>query len=126
MRSASRSTLILVLPERWLRVALRAQLVARGHQVVELADLGALAAFRPDRSRHGAVRLVVVDENLLGGAADGAVDAARRRFAGASLVLLQSWLGGAARGPWDAVISRAEPGVEILERLAPHAAAASA
>jgi hypothetical protein len=103
-------------------VALRAQLVARGHQVVDLADLGALAAFRPERSRHGAVRLVVVDENLLRGAAEGVLDEARRRFLGAPLVLLQSWLGGATRGPWDAVISRAEPGIEILERLASPAA----
>ena len=123
MRSASRSTVVLVVPEHWLRVALRAQLVGQGHQVVELADLGALAAFRPERRRHGVVRMVVVDENLMRGAAEGALEDARRRFLGARLVLLESWLGGATRGPWDAVISRAQPGIEILERLAPRAAA---
>jgi hypothetical protein len=118
MRSASRSTVVLVLPERWLRQVIRAKLAARGHQVVELADLGALAAFRPDRARHGALRLVLVDENAVHGAGAGVLERVRARHRGVPLVLLQSWMTGQASGPWSAVIPRVEPDVELLDRLA--------
>jgi hypothetical protein len=114
---ANRSTVLLVLPERWLRVAIRAELVARGCHVAEMTDLADVATFRPDRARHGAVRLILVDENALGGAADGTLALVRGRHRGVPLVLLQGWAGARRGGAWNAVIARSREVREIADRV---------
>lgn len=103
-----RSTVLIAIPERWLRLELRADLLARGHQVVDLTSVADVLDFHVDRARHGAVRLILVDENALGGAGRGAAERVRGRYPGVPLVLLSSWVGHETGGLWSAVLQRSD------------------
>jgi hypothetical protein len=61
---------LLVMPEQWPRALLRAGLRDVGYDAVGTRTLGSALRINPDELDRGPVRLVILDQSVLGGDAD--------------------------------------------------------
>ena len=108
-------SILLVVPERWLRLLLRTAFAARGHDVVAFSTVAELQSFRADR-RHGPPGLVFIDQNAATGKRQ-ALDALRRRNAGVPMVLLSGCGPNTLSWDWNAVIPRPSTKDDIVDRV---------
>jgi DNA-binding response OmpR family regulator len=112
---------LIVMPDQWPRALLRAALREEGYDAVGTRNIDSALRIRPDEADRGPVRLVVVDQAALKGAADKLEQLLARYHAPSTLLLARPTLATPA-GPWDRVLQRPVSVAEILnaaEKLVP-------
>lgn len=97
---------LLVVPGHWPRALLRAELREHGYDALgapDLAEAMIYPAFAPER---GAVRLIVIDQDVLAGTDRALVTSLLERHADSVAMLLARGGTTPSSGPWRRVISR--------------------
>lgn len=99
--------IVIVSNDQWVRAGLRGELRERGYDAVGARDVAdAVHASRPDPGR-GPVRLVLVDQTLLGAELEAdAIERLHRATWRARLVLVAPANRKEAAGPWTDILRR--------------------
>jgi len=96
---------LLVVPDHWTRVLLRAELVERGFDAVGASSLKTALGVPSDDER-GPVRVILLDEAALSGDDAAALDALSLRHENAPIALLASAFAEPRVGPFRRIIRR--------------------
>jgi hypothetical protein len=96
---------LLVIPDHWTRVLLRAELVERGFDAVGASSLKS-ARNVANNDERGPVRVILLDEGALSGDDNASVDALSSRHENAPIALLASAFAEPRVGPFRRIIRR--------------------
>src|SRR5262252_4172227 len=97
--------LLLVVPDHWTRVLLRAELLEEGYEAVGATSMETALGV-PKADARGPVRLILLDQDALSGQHASAARSLAARHGGAPIILLASALSMPPAGPFRAVIHR--------------------
>jgi DNA-binding response OmpR family regulator len=106
---------LIVMPEQWPRALLRAALREVGYDAVGTRTLSSALRVNPDEPDRGQVRLVILDESVLGGDADGKLTKLLARNKSPATILLARPTLAVPDGPWQRVLQRPVSVGEIVE-----------
>src|SRR3984893_5589149 len=120
---------LLVMPEQWARALLRAALREVGYDAVGTRTLSSALRVNPNEPDRGPVRLIILDQSVLGGDADGELAQLLARNSSPATILLARPTLAVPDGPWQRVLRRpvsvgeivaAGPASPALSPEAPH------
>jgi len=103
------------MPEQWPRALLRAALREVGYDAVGTRTLSSALRVNPDEPDRGPVRLVILDQSVLGGDADGQLAELLARHKSPAMILLARPTLAVPDGPWQRVLQRPVTVGEIVE-----------
>ena len=106
---------LLVMPEQWPRALLRAALRETGYDAVGTRTLSSALRVNPDETDRGPVRLVILDQSVLSGDADGELAELLARNNSPATILLARPTLAVPDGPWQRVLRRPVSVGEIVE-----------
>lgn len=94
------------MPEQWPRALLRAALREVGYDAVGTRTLSSALRVNPDEPDRGPVRLVILDQSVLGGDAHGRLAELFTRNRSPATILLARPTLAVPDGPWQRVLRR--------------------
>jgi hypothetical protein len=94
------------MPEQWPRALLRAALREVGYDAVGTRTLSSALRVNPNEPDRGPVRLVILDQSVLGGDPDGQLVRLLARNGSPATILLARPTLGIPEGPWQRVLRR--------------------
>lgn len=94
------------MPEQWPRALLRAALREVGYDAVGTRTLSSALRVNPDEPDRGPVRLIILDQSVLGGDADGQLAELLARNSSPATILLARPTLMVPDGPWQRVLQR--------------------
>lgn len=97
---------LLVMPAQWPRALLRAELEERGYDAIGAPDVGFALRYRAAEPGRGPVRLIVVDQDALGGDAHLLLEGLALRHGQPPLLLLAHAARPTPPGAWSRVLRR--------------------
>jgi len=97
--------LLLVVPDHWTRVLLRAELLEEGYEAVGATSMET-ALVVPKADVRGPVRLILLDQDALSGQHASAARSLAARHGGAPIILLASTLSMPPAGPFRSIVRR--------------------
>jgi DNA-binding response OmpR family regulator len=97
---------LLAMPEQWPRALLRAALRENGYDAVGTRTLSSALRVNPDEPDRGPVRLVILDQSVLGGDADAHLAELLARNESPATILLARPTLAIPEGPWQQVLRR--------------------
>ncbi|HEX9606212.1 MAG TPA: hypothetical protein VF962_03200 [Gemmatimonadaceae bacterium] len=97
---------LLVMPEQWPRALLRAALREVGYDAVGTRTLSSALRVNPDEIDRGPVRLVILDQSVLGGDADDQLTQLLARNGSQATILLARPTLAIPGGSWKRVLRR--------------------
>jgi DNA-binding response OmpR family regulator len=97
---------LLVMAEQWPRALLRAALREVGYDAVGTRALSSALRVNSDEPDRGPVRLVILDQSVLGGDADGQLAELLAQNSSPATILLARPTVAAPDGPWQRVLRR--------------------
>lgn len=103
------------MPEQWPRALLRAALREVGYDAVGSRTLTSALRVNPDETDRGPVRLVILDQSVLSGDADGELPELLARNKSPATILLARPTLAVPDGPWQRVLQRPVSVGEIVE-----------
>lgn len=113
---------LIILSEQWPRALLRAELRERGYDAQGAPSISDALVYPATDPEHGSVRLVIVDQAAVEGAAPDLLERLRAQHPEAQLLLLARAGAEAPAGAWTAVVHGPFGMDEVLhavERLVP-------
>jgi hypothetical protein len=105
-RASFTPRILLVMPDHWTRVLLRAELIERGYDAVGAPDLAAALLCRPVERARGPVRGILIDQEVLVEPAVPLLEILVSRHWNPPVLLLASALVSAPAGPWKRVLHK--------------------
>jgi hypothetical protein len=97
---------LIVMPEQWPRALLRAGLREIGYDAVGTRTLASALRISPDEPDRGPVRLVIIDQSVLGAGADAQLAELLARHRSPATILLARPTLAEPGGPWQRVLPR--------------------
>ena len=94
------------MPEQWARALLRAALREVGYDAVGTRTLSSALRVNPNEPDRGPVRLIILDQSVLGGDADGELAQLLARNSSPATILLARPTLAVPDGPWHRVLRR--------------------
>jgi len=96
---------LIVMPDQWPRALLRAALREQGYDAVGTRNLDSALRVLPDEPERGPVRLIIVDQPALAGAADQLKQLLERHRAPSTLLLARNTQ-TSPKGEWAKILRR--------------------
>jgi hypothetical protein len=109
--------ILLVMPDQWSRVLLRAELIERGWDAVGATSLKQAVAYAAAEPRRGPVGLILVDQRALREGWEPLVGRLANQHGEPPVVLLVSTQSELPGGQWSEIIARPAAIGEIASRL---------
>ena len=97
---------LLVMPEQWPRALLRAALREVGYDAVGTRTLSSALRVNADEPDRGPIRLVILDQSVLGAEVDSQLAALVARNSSPATILLARPTLAIPDGPWQRVLRR--------------------
>jgi DNA-binding NtrC family response regulator len=98
--------ILLVMPDHWQRVLLRAELIERGHDAIGAESPEEALRVAPSDPERGPVNVLVIDQDAAEGTTGALFPALRARHLNARVALLRHPTLPPVTGRWDLVLQR--------------------
>jgi hypothetical protein len=98
--------ILLVMPDHWQRVLLRAELIERGHDAIGAESVEDALLVPPSDIERGPVRVLVLDQEAAEGALAPLLPALLARHLEARTLLLEHPTLAHSAGQWNRIVSR--------------------
>jgi hypothetical protein len=105
------------MPEQWPRALLRAALRELGYDAVGTRSLSSALSVQPKEADRGPVRLIVLDQSVLGSTGDDELARLLARLSSPATILLARPTIAAPAGPWQRVLQRPVSVGDILSAV---------
>lgn len=106
---------LIVMAAQWPRALIRAALRQAGYDALGAADLREALAYPAEEEQRGPVRLIILDQSVLGGPDDKLSGELVDRHAGALTLVLESAFHPSVEGVWQRVIRHPATIADIVE-----------